>query len=124
MKNYKVKIIRLTLWIGFLTTFSSGQQPPATVRPGFSSRPAAIEPTPLLTPPRTIADILTGVDEVPVETGFEGCPLTLFLVINVAPGSALRYLETPRGRRLSDESANPESSRIEIVRETGEDLEF
>lgn len=117
MKNYNATLIRAALWFAFLTTFSSGQQVPETARPGFSSRNFAFETATVLT---KAGEPVTPRSQT-IETGYEGCPLTLLLIFNVAPGGASKYLETPRARRSGN---NPmTSSETEFVGELMEEAD-
>lgn len=112
MQNYKTKIIQITLWIAFATTFISGQKTEKTdeiikvetnavfvetlVRDKATGKPVS---------DLQREDFTLKVDNKPreiVEFSFDGktnCPLTIILHFNFAPNGALRYLEQPKTRK-------------------------
>ncbi len=108
MQKYKAKIIQLTLWLAFATTFISGQNPRAVESVISAEKHTAFVGVSIHNgKTRKDVEYLTRgkltrkADIKPPEVfdfSFDGetnCPLTIILNFNFAPNGALQYLVVP-----------------------------
>jgi hypothetical protein len=111
MHIYKTKLIQLTLWLAFATTFVSGENKAVNnvitketnaVTIGESNRDqATLKPLEYL----KSEDANHTADNKPPEVfdfSFDGktnCPLTIILNLKFAPNGAMRYLEKPISKK-------------------------
>jgi VWFA-related protein len=117
MHNHKTVLINLTLWLAFVSTFVSGQKPApdsevikvetnavyidALVRDRRSRKPVTNmvqEDFELL-----IDEKRRKLSEFHFD-GRKGCPLTVMLYINLAPGGALKYLKQSKAQESLGEA--------------------
>ncbi len=102
MQKYKTKIIQLTLWLAFATTFVSGENPRAVnnvikveTNAAFVGVSNHNQETLKDVDYQNIDDINQTADNK-FTFSFDGktnCPLTIILNLKLAPNGALRYLE-------------------------------
>ncbi len=130
MQKYKTKLIQLTLWLAFATTFISGQNRQA-VEDVISIETDAVFIDALVRDKKTgkpvvdlkredftlkVDDKLREISEFSFD-GKTNCPLTIILYFNFAPNGALRYLEQPKTQKsLSESLANlDENDEVAVI---------